>query len=63
MTKWIYSNTQHEPWLNEMLGPDGKFYGYLYYSYGAVTLKAVDDKTMVVYNLEEPREKEVIIIH
>jgi len=57
MTKWIYSNTQHEPWLNEILGPDGKFYGYLYYSYGFVTLKVVDDHTMYVFNLEEPREE------
>jgi hypothetical protein len=59
MTRWIYSNTQNEPWLNEILGPDGKFYGYLYYSYGFVTLKAVDDKTMFVFNLEEPRERKV----
>jgi len=63
MTKWIYSNTQYEPWLNEILGPDGKFYGYLYYSYGFVTLKVVDDKTMFVFNLEEPREKENRIFH
>ena len=63
MTKWIYSNTQYEPWLNEILGPDGKFYGYLYYSYGFVTLKVVDDKTMFVFNLEEPREKEHRIFH
>ena len=63
MTKWIYSNTQYEPWLNEILGPDGKFYGYLYYSYGFVTLKVVDDKTMFVFNLEEPREKEYRIFH
>ena len=63
MTKWIYSNTQYEPWLNEILGPDGKFYGYLYYSYGFVTLKVVDDKTMYVFNLEEPREKEHRIFH
>lgn len=63
MTKWIYSNTQYEPWLNEILGPDGKFYGYLYYSYGFVTLRVVDDKTMFVFNLEEPREKEYLIFH
>ena len=63
MTKWIYSNTQYEPWLNEIIGPDGKFYGYLYYSYGFVTLKVVDDKTMFVFNLEEPREKEHRIFH
>ena len=27
MTKWIYPTTQYEPWLNEILGPDGRFYG------------------------------------
>jgi len=63
MTQWIYSNTQYEPWLSEILGPDGKFYGYLYYSYGFVTLKVVDDKTMYVFNLEEPDEKEPLILH
>ena len=47
----------YEPWLNEILGPDGRFYGYLYYSYGFVTLKVVDDKTMYVFNLEDPREE------
>ena len=57
MTKWIYSNTQYEPWLNEILGPDDRVYGYLYYSYGGVTLKAIDDKTMYVFNLEERREE------
>ena len=57
MTKWIYSNTQYEPWLNEILGPDGRVYGYLYYSYGGVTLKAIDDKTMYVFNLEERHEE------
>ena len=63
MTKWIYSNTQYEPWLNEILGPDGKFYGYLYYSYGFVKLKVVDDKMMYVFNLEEPGEKAFLIFH
>jgi hypothetical protein len=62
MTRWIYSNTQNEPWLNEILGPDGKFYGYLYYSYGFVTLKVVDDKTMFVFNLEEPRERKLFFL-
>ena len=57
MTKWIYSNTQYEPWLNEILGMDGRLYGYLYYSYGFVTLKVVDDKTMYVFNLEDPYEE------
>jgi len=57
MTKWIYPTTQYEPWLNEILGPDGRFYGYLYYSYGFVTLKVVDDNTMYAFNLEDPREE------
>ena len=62
MTQWIHSNTQYEPWLSEILGPDGKFYGYIYYSYGFVTLKVVDDKTMYVFNLEAPHEKKPLII-
>ena len=53
-TQWIHLNTRYDPWLNEILGPDGKFYGYLYYSYGPVTLKVVDNKTMHIFNLEEP---------
>ena len=57
MTKWIFPTTQYEPWLNEILGPDGRFYGYLYYSYGFVTLKVVGDRTMYVLNLEDPREE------
>jgi len=57
MTQWIYMTTQYEPWLNEILGPDGRFYGYLYYSYGVVTLKVVGDKKMYIFNLEEPPEE------
>ena len=57
ITKWIYSNTQYEPWLNEILGPDGRVYGYLYYSYGGVTLKRINDKTIYVFNLEGPNEE------
>ena len=54
MTKRISLATQREPWLNEILGPDGVLYGYLYYSYGVVTLKVVDEKKMYIFNLEEP---------
>jgi len=57
MTQWIVLNTQYEPWLNEILGPDGRFYGYLYYSYGVVTLKMVGDKKMYIFNLEEPPDE------
>ena len=54
MTKRIFLATQYEPWLNEILGPDGLLYGYLYYSYGAVGLKMVGEKKMYIFNLEEP---------
>jgi hypothetical protein len=47
--KWI----KHDRLLNEVLGPDGRFYGYLYYSYGRVTLKMIGDKKMYVFNLEQ----------
>ena len=57
LARWIYPTTQYEPWLNEILGPDGRVYGYLYYSYGFVTIKVVDNNTMYVFNLEEPREE------
>jgi len=57
MTQWIYPTTQYEPWLNEILGPDGRFYGYLYYSYGFATIKVVNNNTMYVFNLDEPREE------
>lgn len=56
-TQWIYTNTQYKPWLNEILGPDGRLYGYLYYSWGPVILKVVDDGTMEVFNLEAPHEE------
>ena len=54
MTKRIFLATQFEPWLNEILGPDGGIYGYLYYSYGVVTLKMVGDKKMYIFNLDDP---------
>lgn len=54
ITQMIYPNTQHDPWLSEILGPDDRFYGYLYYSYGMVVLKLTDDGKMYVYDLEAP---------
>jgi hypothetical protein len=59
MAQWICPTTLHEPWLNEILGPDCRFYGYLYYSYGVVTLKMVGDKKMYVFNLEEPMKEDI----
>ena len=56
ITQMIYPNTQHDPWLSEILGPDDRFYGYLYYSYGMVVLNLTDDGKMYVYDLEAPGE-------
>jgi hypothetical protein len=47
--KWI----KHDRLLKEILGPDGRFYGYIYNSYGHVTLKMIDDNKMYVFNLEQ----------
>jgi hypothetical protein len=60
ITQMIYPTTMSEPWLSEILGPDGRFYGYLYYSYGGVVLKLIDDGKMNVYELEEPAEGSLI---
>ena len=57
IARWIYPNTRHYPRLSKILGPDGRFYGYLYHSYGSVVLKLIDDRKIYVYNLEEPIEE------
>jgi len=56
MTQWICPTTLHEPFLNKISGPDGRFYGYLYYSYECVTCKMVGDKKMYVFSLEPTTE-------
>jgi len=43
---------EHDRLLKEILGPDGRFYGYIYYSYGHITLKMMGDKKMYVFGLE-----------
>ena len=58
MTKWICPTTLHEPCLNQIFGPDGRSYGYLYYSCGFTTCKMVGDKQMYVFNLEAPIEED-----
>jgi len=58
MTQWICPTTLHEPFLNKIFGPDGQFYGYLYYSCGCVNCKMVGDKKMSVYSLEAPIEED-----
>ena len=56
ITQWMYPYTQYRPYLYEILGPNGKFYGYLYYSYGPVVFKKVGENKMYVMNLELPHQ-------
>jgi hypothetical protein len=54
INSWLHVNNDYEPKLREILGPDGKFYGYLYHSEGPAVFKQIDDGTLYAYDLEEP---------
>jgi hypothetical protein len=45
---WI----KRDRFFRKIIGPDGRFYGYIYNSYGHVTLKMIGDKKMYVFGLE-----------
>lgn len=45
---WI----KHDRFFRKIIGPDGRFYGYIYNSYGHVTLKTIGDNKMYVFKLE-----------
>lgn len=51
---WIRTYIQFDPRLWRILGPDGQFYGYLFFACGHVVIKVVDDRTMYMYDLESP---------
>jgi len=51
---WIRTYIQFDPRLWRILGPDDQCYGYLFFAWGHVVIKAVDDRTMFVYDLESP---------
>jgi hypothetical protein len=57
VTRWIYPNTLHHPRLIELLGTDNRFLGYLYYSWGPVILKKMDESTYYMFHLENPEER------
>ncbi len=52
----IYPYTQYRPYLSEILGPQERLYGYLYYSYGPAVFKKIDKNKMYVFNLELPHQ-------
>jgi len=51
---WIRTYIQFDPRLWRILGPDEQFYGYLFFAWDHAVIKAVDDTTMYVYDLESP---------
>jgi len=57
IVRWILPNTEHDPELSKMLGPNGRFYGYVYHSHGFVILKQTGDRKMYVYDLQAPIEE------
>jgi len=54
----IERHTNHYPCLKEVLSPDGRFYGYLYHSFGPAVFKRIDDKKMYVFDLEDPNDRD-----
>jgi len=54
---WIKNYTQFNPQVWTILGPDDRLYGYLFYLEGHVVVKVIDDTTMYVYDLKDPRDQ------
>ena len=54
---WIKSYTEYNPQVWTILGPDDRLYGYLFYLEGHVVVKVIDDTTMYVYDLKDPRDQ------
>lgn len=54
----IEPNTGYYPRLSEILGPDGRSYGYLYHSFGPAVVKRVDDNKMYVFDLQDPNDQD-----
>jgi hypothetical protein len=51
---WIQADIQFEPLIWRILGPDDKFYGFMYTAWTHVLIKVVDDNTMWVDDLSYP---------
>jgi len=54
---WIKSYTEYNPQVWTILGPDDRLYGYLFYLEGHVVVKVINDTTMYVYDLKDPRDQ------
>jgi hypothetical protein len=54
----IEPTTSYYPSLSEIIGPDGRLYGYLYHSFGPAVFKRIDDNKMYAFNLEDPNDRD-----
>jgi len=50
----IESYAQFYPRLYRILGPDDRFYGYLFYAWCHPVFRLVDDRTLYAYDLQSP---------
>jgi hypothetical protein len=51
---WLNANINFPPDLLRILGPKGKFFGYMYTYWDSVEIKAIDDKTLWIGDLPLP---------
>ena len=54
----IEMTTGYYPWLSEIIGPDNRSYGYLYYSFGPAIFKRINANKMYVFDLEDPNDRD-----
>ena len=50
----IGSYPGYSPALSKILGPDGRFYGYLFTGWSHVVIKRVNADTIYIYDLQDP---------
>jgi hypothetical protein len=51
---WLNANINYPSELWEIVGPKGKFFGYMYSYWGTVEIKGIDDKTIWMGDLPLP---------
>ncbi len=51
---WLNANINYPSELWEIVGPKGKFFGYMYSYWGTVEIKGIDDKTLWMGDLPLP---------
>ncbi|MCF8062299.1 MAG: hypothetical protein K9M82_07275 [Deltaproteobacteria bacterium] len=51
---WLRQNDTYRPRLLRLMGPEGVLYGYVYTGWHQVVARAVDTRTMYVFDLPAP---------